>query len=671
MRRLLPLVSFIAVCMTLTALSASAQTPVITTHPAHDTVCARTSAMFTVAATHSPSIFIWEVSRDAGTSWDTVFNGGLYSGANDDTLMVFGADTLSGRMYKVTVGNDSGFATSNSAMLTVTPILSAGTISGSAGICLGGMVTYTSSGATGGSWSNFDTTVATIDASGMVMTRTAGIDTVYYTVSNSCGSATARRAIHIDTNVTAASITGPTSVCVRSFITLGMTISGGTWSASNGNATVTSLGVVTGVNYGMDTISYSFSNACGSFTRTRTVTIDTVVSIAGIAGPSAVCVGSWVNYTSSTTGGTWVSGDASIANVDASGNVTGRNQGMTMISYNITNACGTASANDTIWVSRRAAAILGRDSLGIAITSTYTDSAINGTWSSSDTTVARVNATTGAVTTVAAGTFTLNYSVTNVCGTTTATKVVTVGAAPSAGTITGGDSVCVGATIRLSSTVTGGTWSIANANASINDTGLVTGLVGPEMDTVYYTVTNGFGTTVLAKEIYVNTLPVITITPITTINLGTAYTLVATPTGGTWISTQPTKVVFISSSTFVVMQRGVVDLIYTKSNTCGTSRDTFTVNVPVINAVNGIAQNEFQAVVAPNPNQGAFNLSVASAHQEAAQITVLNAVGSVVASFNTTTNTNKEVSLDLAAGVYIMQINTAHGNTVAKFEVAK
>jgi hypothetical protein len=46
-------------------------------------------------------------------------------------------------------------------------------------------------------------------------------------------------------------------------------------------------------------------------------------------------------------------------------------------------------------------------------------------------------------------------------------------------------------------------------------------------------------------------------------------------------------------------------------------------------------------------------------------------VGSVVASFNTTTNTNKEVSLDLAAGVYIMQINTAHGNTVAKFEVAK
>ncbi|MCD6013805.1 MAG: hypothetical protein K0Q79_3667 [Flavipsychrobacter sp.] len=68
--------------------------------------------------------------------------------------------------------------------------------------------------------------------------------------------------------------------------------------------------------------------------------------------------------------------------------------------------------------------------------------------------------------------------------------LLTVDTIPSAGTITGIDSVCTGSTITLSSTVTGGIWSAANATATVSSSGIITG-VTPGVDTVMYIATNG------------------------------------------------------------------------------------------------------------------------------------------------------------------------------------
>lgn len=62
----------------------------------------------------------------------------------------------------------------------------------------------------------------------------------------------------------AGTITGPSTVAAGLHITLADTAAGGTWHCSNGHATVSSAGVVTGVSAGWDTVMYTVSNACGA-----------------------------------------------------------------------------------------------------------------------------------------------------------------------------------------------------------------------------------------------------------------------------------------------------------------------------------------------------------------------------------------------------------------------
>jgi len=65
---------------------------------------------------------------------------------------------------------------------------------------------------------------------------------------------------------------------------------------------------------------------------------------------------------------------------------------------------------------------------------------------------------------------------------------------PSAGTITGTDSVCQGDTVQLSDLVTGGTWSTSIGNALADpSSGGIAGVTAGQ-DTVKYTVTGTCGT---------------------------------------------------------------------------------------------------------------------------------------------------------------------------------
>jgi pimeloyl-ACP methyl ester carboxylesterase len=68
---------------------------------------------------------------------------------------------------------------------------------------------------------------------------------------------------------------------------------------------------------------------------------------------------------------------------------------------------------------------------------------------------------------------------------------ITVNPLPNAGTITGVDTVCVGARITLSDTASGGFWSAVTGNASV-DSGVATG-IAEGSDTVIYDVRNSCG----------------------------------------------------------------------------------------------------------------------------------------------------------------------------------
>jgi hypothetical protein len=109
-------------------------------------------------------------------------------------------------------------------------------------------------------------------------------------------------------------------------------------------------------------------------------------------------------------------------------------------------------------------------------TITLTDSVVGGTWSSSSTSVATIGST-GIVTGIAAGTTTISYAVTNSFGSSYAMKVVTVNPLPTAGTITGPNTVAVSTTIGLSNSATGGTWTSSNTSvANVGSTGVVLGV---------------------------------------------------------------------------------------------------------------------------------------------------------------------------------------------------
>ena len=101
---------------------------------------------------------------------------------------------------------------------------------------------------------------------------------------------------------------------------------------------------------------------------------------------------------------------------------------------------------------------------------------------------------------VAAGTATITYTVAGV----PVTAGVTVNPLPVAGTISETDAVCIGSSITLSSTVSGGVWTAGNAITTVGSaTGVVTGAaIGSDMIT--YTVTNSCGTSATTKNIAVN-----------------------------------------------------------------------------------------------------------------------------------------------------------------------
>ena len=497
-----------------------------------------------------------------------IVTGGIWSASNPTANVIGGVvyglssgiDTIS-----YTVTNGCGSATAIK-VVTINPLPNAGTIVGGTAVCAGSSLTLTD-GAVGGVWSATNGS-ATVSA-GVVLGVTSGIDTIKYTVTNSCGTAVASQIININPLPTAGSVTGLSNVCIGSNITLTDATPGGTWSATNSNAGVTTTGVVFGINPGVDTIYYTVTNSCGSASAIKIVTILPTPIAGTITGASSVCTSATITLTDAITGGTWSSSNTSVATITATGMVTGVATGTTTISYLVTNACGSAVATQLITVNTvpTVASITGLSAVCQGANITLSDATAGGIW-----TATNANATitsTGVVHGVNAGLDTIKYSVTNVCGTTINTYTVTVNALPVSGTITGATSLCVGTSTTLTSSVPGGVWMASNGHLTLAG-GVATG-VSAGIDTVTYTVTNGCGTASTRSIISVNTLPYAGIvTGASTVCVGSNITLTSSVPGGTWTATNGNAII-LSSGAVYGLTAGADTFIYNITNTCGSS----------------------------------------------------------------------------------------------------
>lgn len=300
----------------------------------------------------------------------------------------------------------------------------------------------------------------------------------------------------------AAAISGAGSVCQGATLTLTPSVSGGSWTSSaTGVATVSSTGVVTGVGGGTATITYTLTNSCGTADTTAVVTVNPLPS-STLTGSSGICMGGSITLTPSVPGGTWSSSAPGIASV-AGGVVVAVSLGTADISYTLTNSCGSSSAVQTVIVSSAPpppVSIAGASVVCEGSTITLTPSAAGGSWVSSATGVATVAG--GVVAGVAGGTADITYTLTNGCGFSSTVQPITVNPLPNAGTITAPDTICVGSTLTVTTSASGGTWSSIGGHATINSGGVVMG-TSAGIETVSYSVTNSCGTAHATRSVYV------------------------------------------------------------------------------------------------------------------------------------------------------------------------
>ncbi len=457
--------------------------------------------------------------------------------------------------------------------VTISPAPNAGTITGSSTVCVGVTTTLSTSGTAGGTWTSSNTSQATVGSTtGVVGGVAAGTPIISYSVTNGCGTAYATFPITVLPQPVSGAISGPTAVCVGQSITLSTSGTGGSWSASNSNATVTASGIVTGAIAGTDTIRYSVTNSCGTATATYIVTVNPLP--AAITGTTSVCDGgNTIVLGETTTGGTWSSSNTGIATVNSTGTVTSTGAGTANISYTIT-ATG-CYVSVPVTVNALPAPIVGGNNICLGSAITLTDATTGGNWSSSSASTASVSST-GSVTGVAIGSATISY--TNPTTGCYVTHAVTVTAVPPA--IGGSTFVCVGTTNVMTNSAAGGTWSTSNAGvASIDGSGNLTGV---SVGTATITYTNGGCYATLAVNVGSSPGP---ITGPTAVCVGATVTLSNASTGGTWSSSNTGVASINTTGNATGISSGSVTISYSLGSGC-LSTAILTVN-PIPAAIAG------------------------------------------------------------------------------------
>ena len=364
--------------------------------------------------------YVYQSCSPYGGIWSTTNSAATINTAGQLTGVSAGTDTV---VYTIELCGGT-FNAYNIVTITA-PALS---ISGPSSGCIGMNSYFSDSAATGGMWTSSDASIATVDSiTGVVTGVAAGSVTITYSLAGAIATQS------YTVNAAPLSIYGPSTVCVGGTISLSDATGGGIWSSSApGIATVSLGGIVSGIAAGTTFIIYTIPTGCSTMLA---VTVSSSGgAIDSISGAGTVCAGYTTTFADATPGGTWVSSIPSIATIDpATGIITGVALGTAYITYTVTGGCGSSYSVHPIMVvnTTSAGTLSGPTTVTAGGTITVSPTIYGGTFSSSNTSIATVNATSGLVTGVSAGTATISYTITGCGGTYTTTYTITVTAANS------------------------------------------------------------------------------------------------------------------------------------------------------------------------------------------------------------------------------------------------
>ena len=289
-------------------------------------------------------------------------------------------------------------------------------------------------------WASSATSIATVDASGLVTAVASGSATVTATANGTGGNAVvtvAQVAASVTVTPVTASLTalGATvQFAAAAHDANGHPIAGKTfaWASSNaGVATVGASGLVTAVANGAATITATADGAAD----TAEITVAQVLASVAVtpAAPSISALGATVQLAASAldanghaiTGKTftWASSDQGIATVSPSGLVTAVANGAASITATAEGVDGTAA----LTVAQKAAVVVlsppGASISGVGATQQFTVAArdagdspipvsgVHATWTSLNPNVATINTATGVAAAVGAGQVTIRVEV--------------------------------------------------------------------------------------------------------------------------------------------------------------------------------------------------------------------------------------------------------------------
>lgn len=273
------------------------------------------------------------------------------------------------------------------------------------------------------------------------------------------------------------------------------------WTVNSGSiASVSNTGLVTAKAEGSVTVSASFNGMTGSAALTVQSTTKTVNSVSVTPGSATIAVGATQQFTATatysdgttsavTSGVTWSSSASSVATISASGLATAASAGQATVTATYQGKSGSAKVTATIAtvmsiaVTPTSASVPVGGTQQFTATATYSDGTTSdvtstSAWSSSNTSVATINAT-GLATAVANGQATLTATYQGKSGSATLTTVAVTALAVTPTSV----NLAVGGTQQFTATATyangstgnvttSSTWSSGNTNVvTVNSTG--------------------------------------------------------------------------------------------------------------------------------------------------------------------------------------------------------
>ena len=327
----------------------------------HDNSCGTATATFTlnVVAPPLPGFIAGADTACVGASITLTDAAGMglwtnhspTRGAIDSFTGIYGALLQGNDTIYYIIANMCGTATALHAIYNDS-MKTSGSITGMDTLCAGSTTALTAS-VGGGIWNSSATMVASVDFTGNVSALGAGTCQISYLLGSACHSVSLFP-LTVLPLPDAGIIDGPTGLCLPVNDTALLTSSspGGIWSSSNpGVATIDSVGIIVASSYGSTTFGYTIQNACGISVDSFVFAVD--IPVTAILGPATICQGVTTPniFLGAPAGGNWNSSNflvAAVVGVGGQGIVVGTAVGTAVISYSLTNTCGTTTTTEVV-----------------------------------------------------------------------------------------------------------------------------------------------------------------------------------------------------------------------------------------------------------------------------------------------------------------------------------